>query len=68
VTCISTGGRAALVGGYSTAIEYATSHGVRDAHGEVGDAMRATGTLDKLADSDDAGALLLAVPVGGSPT
>lgn len=61
VVRLSTGALAVLICGYVTAIEYGTSYRVVNAHDEVRHAMQATGTLDMLADSDDTGALLLAL-------
>jgi anti-anti-sigma factor len=68
VVCLSTGGLAALIDGYIDAVEYGTSYRVLNAHGKVHEAMRTTGTLDMLADSDDTGALLAALLLGDSST
>jgi anti-anti-sigma regulatory factor len=68
VVRLSTGTLAALICGYVTAIEYGTSYRVVNAHDEVRQAMQATGTLDMLADSEDTGALLLAVLLSDSRT
>jgi anti-anti-sigma regulatory factor len=61
VSGFSLAGLHALLTGYVTAIDYGTSYRVRHAHGQVRDVLRATGTKEVLADSNDLGALLLAV-------
>ncbi|WP_329064306.1 STAS domain-containing protein [Amycolatopsis sp. NBC_01480] len=71
VTALSIAGMHALLTGYATAIDYGTSYRVLHASGQARYVLRATGTLDMLADSDDLGALLLAVlarPVSGAPS
>lgn len=68
VVRLSTAALAALICGYVAAIEYGTSYRVVNAHGEVRQAMQATGILDMLADSDDTRALLLALLLGNART
>ncbi|WP_329064321.1 hypothetical protein [Amycolatopsis sp. NBC_01480] len=51
----------ALIAGYAAAIDYGTSYHVRHAPGPVRHVLQATGTMDLLSDSDDLGALVLAV-------
>lgn len=66
VSCLSGAGLAALISGYVAAIDYGTSYRVVNAHHDVRRVIEQSGTLDMLTDSDDIGALLLAVLVDGS--
>ena len=61
VVCLSVAGLEALIAGYRTAIEYGTSYRVVNAHALGRRGMLTTETLDMLADSNDIGALLLAL-------
>lgn len=61
VTALGVTGIEALLTGYLTAMDYGTSYQVLRAHGQARDVLQATGIIDMLADSDDLGALLLAV-------
>lgn len=61
VDCVSLTGVRALLCGYVTAIDCGTSYRILNAQDQVCHLLRATGTLDVLADSDDLGALLLAL-------
>ncbi|HEY3690135.1 MAG TPA: STAS domain-containing protein [Pseudonocardiaceae bacterium] len=61
VTALSGNGVRALLTGYATAIDYGTSFHVVHASGTARYSLQLTGTLDLLADSNDLGALLLAV-------
>lgn len=61
VVCLSNAGVDALVSGYLTAIEHGTFYRVVNAHHQVRRVLRATGTLDLLADSEDIGSLVLAL-------
>ncbi|MCU1685936.1 MAG: hypothetical protein JWQ81_6675 [Amycolatopsis sp.] len=61
VVALSITGIRTLLTGYLTAIDRGTSYRVLHAHGQARHIMLATGTVDVLADSDDLGALLLAV-------
>jgi anti-anti-sigma regulatory factor len=60
-TALGLAGTNALLAGYIAAIDCGTSYRVQHARGPVRDVLQATGTLDVLADSNDLGALLLAV-------
>jgi hypothetical protein len=51
----------ALMSGYVVAIDYGTQYRVMRARNQVRAGLRALGILDALRDSDDLGALLLAV-------
>ena len=51
----------ALMAGYVAAVEHGTSYRVVGAHGRVRHVLQRTGMSDVLADSDDLGALMLAV-------
>ncbi|WP_229070217.1 STAS domain-containing protein [Actinoplanes sp. DH11] len=51
----------ALMAGYGAAVEHGTSYRVVGAHGRVRHVLQRTGMSDVLADSDDLGALILAV-------
>jgi hypothetical protein len=51
----------ALIAGYLSAIEHGTRYRALHARGAVRETLRATGTLDMLADGDDLSALLPAV-------
>jgi anti-anti-sigma regulatory factor len=64
-TAIDITGTHALLAGYITAIEHGTRYHALYAHGPVRDALRATGILDVLVDSEDLSALLLAVVHSG---
>jgi anti-anti-sigma factor len=66
VTCLSPAALATLIVGCVTAIDYGTSYRVINAHDNVRRVIEASGTADLLADSDDIGALLLALAVGAS--
>jgi anti-anti-sigma factor len=66
VTRLSPAAFAALIVGCVTAIDYGTSYRVINAHDNVRRVIEASGTADLLADSDDTGALLLALAVGTS--
>jgi anti-anti-sigma regulatory factor len=68
VTYLGMTGMQALLTGYITAIDYGTSYRVKRAHGQARRALDAAGILDMLADSDDIGALLLAVSALCPPT
>jgi anti-anti-sigma factor len=72
VTYLDGAGVLALVCGYVAAVECGTTYRVVNARGQVYRALQATGTLDALADSEDLGALLLALltlpPVKPRPT
>ncbi|MFE9750223.1 STAS domain-containing protein [Saccharothrix saharensis] len=61
VVSIDFAGVHALLSRYATAIEYGTRYRVADSDPEVGRVLRATDTFDLLGDSEDLGALLLAV-------
>lgn len=63
VVSLSFAGVQALVSAYVTAIDFGTSYHVINAHGAVRRMLRDTGTLEVLADSEDLGALLLALLV-----
>jgi hypothetical protein len=70
VTALSVTGVRALLVGYVVAIDHGTSYRVLHAHGQAHYVLQATGTMDVLADSDDLGALILAVltlPEAGPP-
>jgi anti-anti-sigma regulatory factor len=64
-TAIDFAGMRALLAGYTTAIEHGTRYCALRAHGPVRDALQAAGVLGVLADSEDLGALLLAVVHSG---
>jgi hypothetical protein len=49
------------VAGYVTATDYGTTYRVLNAHGSARHTLQTTATIDVLADSNDLGALLLAV-------
>ncbi len=51
----------ALLYGYGAAVEYGTVYRVLNAHGQPHRALRATGMLDVLRDSQDTGAALVAL-------
>jgi Low affinity iron permease len=61
VSWLDEAGLTALVWGYAAAIDYGSTYRVINSQGRVRRVLRATGTLDVLADSDDLGALLVAV-------
>jgi anti-anti-sigma factor len=61
VSWLDEAGLTALVWGYAAAIDYGSTFRVINSQGRVRRVLRATGTLDVLADSDDLGALLIAV-------
>nr|CEL17553.1 hypothetical protein [Kibdelosporangium sp. MJ126-NF4]CTQ91221.1 hypothetical protein [Kibdelosporangium sp. MJ126-NF4] len=60
-SALGTAGVHALLSGYATAVDCGTRYRVLHAHGTVRATLQATGTLDLLTDSDDLGALLVAV-------
>jgi len=69
-TALSIPGVRALLTGYITAVDYGTFYRVLHARGSVHHVLRATGTLEVLADSEDLGALMvarLALPSPGKP-
>lgn len=61
VSDIDMAGVTVLMSGYLAAIDYGTSYQVAGAHGRVRRVLQIAGILDVLADSDDLGALLLAL-------
>ncbi|WIV59153.1 STAS domain-containing protein [Amycolatopsis nalaikhensis] len=61
VTALDFAGLRALLAGYRAAVDHGTSYHLLHAEGPARDLLQATGTLDMLADSDDLGALMLAV-------
>ncbi len=61
VAVIDDPGMIALIDGYTTAIDYGTSFRVTHARGRASDTLSATGVLEMLKNSDDIGALILAV-------
>jgi anti-anti-sigma regulatory factor len=61
VTALSVAGVHGLVVGYITAIDNGTTYRVLNAHGPARRVLQTTATIDVLADSNDLGALLLAV-------
>jgi anti-sigma B factor antagonist len=61
VTFLDHSGVLALVCGYVAAVEFGTAYRVVNAREQVHRTLRATGVLDALADSNDLGALLLAL-------
>jgi anti-anti-sigma regulatory factor len=61
VTALSVAGVQGLVAGYVTATDYGTTYRVLNAHGPARRTLQTTATIDVLADSNDLGALLLAV-------
>jgi anti-anti-sigma factor len=65
VSYLSRAGLAVLIFGYVTAIDYGTGYRVVHAHHDVRRVIEASGTLDMLTDSDDIGALLLVLLIGG---
>jgi anti-anti-sigma factor len=67
VSCLSGAGLAALVCGYVAAMDYGTWYRVVNAHHDVRDVIEASGMLDMLTDSEDIGALLLALLLVGGP-
>ena len=54
--------------GYVAAIQHGTSYRVVGAHGSVRHVLQRTGMSDVLADSDDLGALMVAVLLRPAPT
>lgn len=61
----------ALIAGYLAAIDQGTSYSVVHAQGQARHVLQATGTMEMLTDSNDLGALLLAVlahPVTNTPS
>jgi anti-anti-sigma regulatory factor len=67
VSCLSGAGLAALVCGYVAAIDYGTWYRIVNAHHDVRRVIEASGMLDMLTESDDIGALLLALLLVGGP-
>jgi anti-anti-sigma factor len=61
VSWLDEAGLSALVWGYAAAIDYGSTYRVINSRGDVRHLLRATGILDVLTDSDDLGALLIAV-------
>jgi hypothetical protein len=61
VTALSVAGVRGLLAGYITAIDNGTNYRVLNAHGPARCVLETTATIDVLADSNDLGALLLAV-------
>jgi hypothetical protein len=61
VSALSDPGVQVLMSGYVVAIDYGTRYRVRGARSQVRAGLQALGILDALGDSDDLGALLLAV-------
>lgn len=61
VSDIDLAGVMALISGYLAAIHHGTSYQVAGARGRVRQVLQALGILDVLADSEDLGALLLAL-------
>lgn len=67
VSDLDVAGVAALMAGYLAAIDHGVSYQVTRAHGRTREMLHTTGTLDVLADSDDLGALLLAIALRPTP-
>jgi anti-anti-sigma regulatory factor len=61
VSWLDEAGLSSLVWGYAAAIDYGSTYRVINSRGDVRHLLQATGTVDVLADSDDLGALLIAV-------
>ena len=64
---VDTAGLRVLLGCYEVAIECGTLYRVINAHGQVHDALAAIGMVDVLADSEDIGAVLLALAILPDP-
>ncbi|MEV6905288.1 STAS domain-containing protein [Amycolatopsis sp. NPDC051372] len=67
VTILSSAGVSALLAGYVASVDWGTSYRVTEIRGQPRALLQAVGVLDMLADSNDLGALVLAVIACSEP-